>query len=86
MKVYLAAARSDKHLFRSKMFLFAMLAAQAGVTISTLALAVRHKSVFWALAALTGLIAIGFGGYLLSRHADTDVLSGVSRKNTNFRW
>jgi hypothetical protein len=64
VKVYLASARSDKHLNRSKMFLFAMLIAQAGVTISTLALAVRRKSIFWALAALTGLIAIGFGAYV----------------------
>jgi hypothetical protein len=64
VKVYLASARSDKHLERSKMFLFAMLIAQAGVTISTLALAVRRKSIFWALAALTGLIAIGFGAYV----------------------
>jgi hypothetical protein len=64
VKVLLNSARSDKHLFRSKMFLFAMLVAQAGVTIATLAIAVRRKSVFWLLAALTGLIAIGFGAYV----------------------
>ncbi len=64
VKVYLSSARSDKHLFRSKMFLFAMLVAQVGVTIATLAMAVRRKSVFWLLATLTGLIAIGFGTYV----------------------
>lgn len=64
VKVYVSSAQSDKHLFRSQMFLLAMLAAQAGVTISTLALAVKHKSIFWALAALTGMIAIGFGAYV----------------------
>jgi hypothetical protein len=64
VKVFLSSARSDKHLFRSKMFLFAMLVAQVGVTIATLAMAVRQKSVFWLLAALTGVIAIAFGTYV----------------------
>lgn len=64
VKVLLASARSDKHLYRSKMFLLAMLVAQAGVTIATLAIAVKRKSIFWALATLTGLIAIGFGAYV----------------------
>jgi len=64
VKVQLSSARSDKHLFRSKMFLLAMLVAQAGVTIATLALAVQRKSIFWLLATLTGFIAIGFGAYV----------------------
>lgn len=64
VKVQLSSARSDKHLFRSKMFLLAMLVAQAGVTIATLALAVKRKSIFWLLATLTGIIAIGFGIYV----------------------
>jgi hypothetical protein len=64
VKVQLNSARSDKHLFRSKMFLLAMLVAQAGVTIATLALAVKRKSIFWLLATLTGIIAIGFGTYV----------------------
>ena len=40
------------------MFLLAMLVAQAGVTIATLALAVRRKSVFWLLAAFAGIASI----------------------------
>jgi hypothetical protein len=64
VKVQLSSARSDKHLFRSKMFLLAMLVAQAGVTIATLAMAVKRKSIFWLLATLTGIIAIGFGTYV----------------------
>lgn len=64
VKVHQSSARSDKHLFRSKMFLFAMLVAQAGVTIATLAMAVKQKSVFWLLATITGLVAIGFGTYV----------------------
>ena len=68
VKVQLSSARSDKHLFRSKMFLLAMLVAQAGVTIATLALAVQRKSIFWLLATLTGFIAIGFGAYVYHDH------------------
>ena len=64
VKVLQNSARSDKHLVRSQMFLFAMLLAQVGVTIATLALAVKRKSIFWLLATLTGLIAIAFGAYV----------------------
>ena len=61
VKALVSAARSDNHLERSKLFLFAMLMAQAAVTISTLALAVKRRSVFWLLATLTGLASIIFG-------------------------
>jgi hypothetical protein len=64
VKVLQNSARSDKHLYRSQMFLFAMLLAQVGVTIATLALAVKRKSIFWLLATLTGVIAIAFGAYV----------------------
>ena len=64
VKVLLSSARSDKHLTNSKMYLFAMLVAQAGVTIATLALAVKRRSIFWLMAALTGLVAIAFGTYV----------------------
>ncbi len=40
------------------------LVAQAGVTIATLAIAVKRKSFFWLLATLTGVVAIGFGVYI----------------------
>src|ERR1019366_4528226 len=64
VRVLLSSARSDRHLFRSKMFLFAMLVAQVGVTISTLALAVKRRSIVWRLAAMTGLIASILGIYV----------------------
>jgi len=62
VKVYQASARSDRHLLRSKNFLYAMLVAQVGVTIASLAL--RRKSLVWMLAAAAGIIAIGFGAYV----------------------
>jgi hypothetical protein len=64
VNVYLSSARSDRHLERSKNFMYAMLVAQVGVIIASLALAVKLRSVVWALAALAGLVAIGFGGYV----------------------
>ena len=41
-----------------------MLAAQAGVTIATLSLAVKHKSLLWGLASLAGVGAIAFSIYV----------------------
>jgi hypothetical protein len=64
VKVLLSSVRSNKHLFRSRLFLFATVIAQAGVTIATLAIAVKRRSIFWLLAALTGLVAVGFGLYV----------------------
>ena len=49
---------SERHRTRSGYFFFGMLAAQAGVTIATLALAVKFRSVLWSVASLAGLAAI----------------------------
>jgi hypothetical protein len=64
VKVQLSSARSDHHLQRSKNFFYGMLAAQVAVTIATLALAVRQKSLMWGLAACAGVGAILFGIYV----------------------
>jgi hypothetical protein len=50
---------SERHRTRSGYFFFGMLAAQAGVTIATLALAVKFRSILWSVASLAGLAAIG---------------------------
>jgi hypothetical protein len=55
---------SERHRDRSKNFFYGMLAAQAGVTIATFSLAVKHKSVLWGLASLAGIGAILFGVYV----------------------
>lgn len=59
-----AGLESDRHRERSKHFFNAMLAAQAGVTIATFALAVRFRSVLWTLATLAGLTALAIGAYV----------------------
>jgi methyl-accepting chemotaxis protein len=64
LDVRLDSAASERHRQRSKNFFYGMLVAQAGVTIASLSLAVRHKSVLWSLATTTGLAAILFGSYV----------------------
>jgi hypothetical protein len=55
---------SDRHRTRSERFFYGMLAAQAGVTIATLALAMRRRSVLWLLASVAGVAAILFSAYV----------------------
>jgi hypothetical protein len=57
-------AESDRHRTRSKNFFYAMLCAQAGVTVAAFALARSRKSWFWAVAGSAGFIAVSFGAYV----------------------
>jgi hypothetical protein len=49
---------------RSQRFFFGMLAAQAGVIISTFAMAARNRNLLWALAAGAGAMAVAFAIYV----------------------
>jgi hypothetical protein len=62
--VYHSNFESERHMNRKTFLFYAMLTAQAGVTIATLALALRKKSVVWGLAAMAGAAAVGFGGFV----------------------
>jgi hypothetical protein len=55
---------AEHHHNRSQRFFFGMLAAQAGVIISTFAMAARNRNLLWSLAAGAGLIAIVFAIYV----------------------
>ena len=55
---------SERHRGRSKLFFYGMLVAQAGVTIASFSLALKHRSLMWGLAALAGIGAIIFSGYV----------------------
>lgn len=55
---------SERHRRRSGFYFYGMLAAQCGVTIASLALAVRLKSVLWGIASAAGVIAIIIGAYV----------------------
>jgi len=55
---------AERHERRSQRFFFGMLAAQAGVIISTFALAARQRSLLWSVAAAAGLAAVGFAIYV----------------------
>jgi hypothetical protein len=63
-RVKVSTAESDRHRERSKNFFYAMLAAQVGAVISSLALARRRKSALWLLAGLAGVVAVALGGYV----------------------
>jgi hypothetical protein len=64
VQVHLNSLTSDRHRTRSKLFFFGMLAAQAGVTIASLSLAVQKRNVLWALAGLAGIAAVTFSGWV----------------------
>jgi hypothetical protein len=64
VQVHKSGVNSDRHRERSLHFFFGMLGAQAGVAISSMALAARMKSVLWGLAGLVGLAALAFSGYV----------------------
>jgi hypothetical protein len=55
---------SDRHRERSRNFFYAMLCAQAGVTVASLALARSRMSFFWAVAGIAGSMALAFGVYV----------------------
>ncbi len=59
-----ASLESDRHRVRSTNFFYAMLAAQGGVTIATFSIAMRRRSLLWALATLAGLAALALGAYV----------------------
>jgi len=55
---------AQRHHVRSQRFFFGMLAAQAGVIISTFAMAARKHNVLWSIAAAAGVIAVAFAVYV----------------------
>jgi hypothetical protein len=55
---------AERHHRRSQRFFFGMLAAQAGVILSTLAMAAQRRSLLWGVAAAAGSIAIAFAVYV----------------------
>jgi hypothetical protein len=64
LQVHKSSITSEKHRRRSKNFFYGMLCAQAGVAISSLALAARRRSTLWGLAGLAGLTALIFSIYI----------------------
>jgi hypothetical protein len=64
IKVHQANAEAEHHRKRSRLFFVGSLIAQAAVIGSTLALAMRKKSLLWGVAAVAGLAALSFGLYV----------------------
>jgi hypothetical protein len=55
---------AEHHHRRSQRFFFGMLGAQAGVIISTLAMAAKNRNLLWSIAATAGLVAVAFAVYV----------------------
>ncbi len=64
IQVRFSGVESDRHRTRSRHFFYSMLTAQAGVTIASLALAKAQRSALWFFAAIAGLAALTFSGYV----------------------
>jgi len=65
VKVHRSSLEADRHRMRSMYFFYSMLAAQAGVTIGTLALAVRNRSLLLGgLSGIAGLVGLAIGVYV----------------------
>jgi hypothetical protein len=64
VEVHQSSVTSEWHRNRSSEFFYGMLAAQAGVTIATLALAVQRRSILWSFGAAAGIAAISFSAYV----------------------
>jgi hypothetical protein len=64
IQVRKSSFESERHRGRSKLFFYAMLMAQAGVTIATLSLAIKRGSLLWGLATIAGSLALCFTAYV----------------------
>ena len=64
LQVRKANISAERHHKRSGKFFFGMLAAQAAVIVATLALAARQRNMLWTIAALAGILAVGFAIYV----------------------
>ena len=67
LQVRKANLSADRHHRRSQKFFFGMLAAQAGVIVSTFAMAARKRNLLWMVAATAGIVAVAFAIYVYLR-------------------
>ncbi len=67
LQVRKANLSAERHHRRSQKFFFGMLAAQAGIIVSTFAMAARQRNLLWTLAAAAGLAAVVFAIYVYLR-------------------
>jgi len=67
LQVRKANISAERHHKRSQKFFFGMLAAQAGVIVSTFAMAARKRNLLWTLAATAGIAAVAFAIYVYLR-------------------
>ncbi|MBE7540698.1 MAG: hypothetical protein HS122_20095 [Opitutaceae bacterium] len=64
LQVRKSNASAERHHVRSQRFFYGMLAAQMGVIVATFAMAARKRNFLWSIAAVAGVIAVGFAVYV----------------------
>jgi hypothetical protein len=64
-RVQTSTAESAKHREKSQNLFIAMLVAQIGAVVSSMALGKKMRGGLWILAAIVGLAALGVGGYAM---------------------
>lgn len=64
LQVRLFNFTAERHRVRSQRFFYGMLVVQAGVVLSTLAMAARQRNMLWSVAAVAGVLALGFAIYV----------------------
>ncbi len=67
LQVRKANLSAERHHSRSQKLFLGMLAAQAGIIVSTFAMAARQRNLLWTLAAVAGLAAVAFAIYVYLR-------------------
>lgn len=67
LQVRKANISAERHHNRSQKFFIGMLAAQAGIIVSTFAMAARQRNLLWTLAAAAGIAAVLFAIYVYLR-------------------
>jgi hypothetical protein len=65
LRVHFNSALSDQHRFRSLLFFMAMLLAQGGAALGSLAMAGRYRTPLWSLASVIGLAAVLVSAFVL---------------------
>ena len=64
LQVRLFNFTAERHRLRSQRFFYGMLVVQAGVVLSTLAMAARQRNMLWSVAAVAGVLALAFAIYV----------------------
>jgi hypothetical protein len=64
VRVRVSSAESDRHRHKSQNFFLAMLAAQIGAVVASVAMGRKRGGALWVVAGIVGLVSLGMGAYV----------------------